>query len=134
MRFSGFFLKVGNYKIPLKVMTIGTYKGTANVLDLDSYRDANGKLHREALSHLPIKAEFETKAMMTEAELDEFLGNIEKNYTNAKERKFVGTAYIPELREYITQNMYMVTPDITPYGIVNGVLKFNSFRVAFIGY
>ena len=44
----------------MKYIKEKTYKGYVSVQDLDSYRDANGLLHREALSHVPIKCEFET--------------------------------------------------------------------------
>ena len=134
MGFQGYFIKVGDYTIPLKYMESGTYKGYRSVQDIDSYRDGNGKLNRDVLSHVPCKAEFETVPMMTETEFDELMGNIERNFTNELERKANVTAYISEKRTYITQEMYM--PDITPTEncILNGEVRYNSTRLAFIGY
>lgn len=134
MAFQDYFVKVGDYKIPLKYMEAGTYNGYRSVQDLDSHTDGNGKLHRDALSHVPCKAEFETTPMMTEAEFDELMGNIERNFIDELERKAIVTAYISEKRTYITQEMYM--PDITPtvHSILNGEIRYNSVRLAFIGY
>lgn len=98
MAFQDYFVKVGNYKIPLKYMEAGTYKGYRSVQDLDSHIDGNGKLHRNALSHIPCKAEFDTIPLMTETELDELMGSIESNFTDELERKANVTAYIPEKR------------------------------------
>lgn len=134
MAFQGYFVKVGNYKIPLKYIESDTYNGYRSVQDLDPYRDGNGKLHRDALPHVPCKAEFETTPLMAEAEFDELMGNIENNFIDELERKANVTVYIPEKRTYITQEMYI--PDIKPAVdcILNGELFYKSTRFAFIGY
>lgn len=134
--YSGFLLKIGNYIVPTdKFISAESYSVTYNVMDLDSYRDANGKLHREALEHVPIKVEFETPAMLTDITFgQELMGNIRKNYTNARERKCIATAYIPELDSYVTQEVYMVTPTPQIYGNYGGRLHYKPIRMAFVGY
>lgn len=134
MAYQEYFVKVGEYIIPLKFMNSGTYKGYRSVLDLDTYTDANGQLHRDTLDHVPCKAEFETPPMMTDTEYDELMGNIEKNFIDELERKANVTIYIPEKRTYITQEMYM--PDVTPtvHSVLNGEVRYDSIRLAFIGY
>lgn len=134
MAYQGYLIKVGKYKIPHKFIKADTYSPYRNVQDLDSYRDGNGVLHRNALEHVPCKVEFETPALLTNIQFKELMSNIQANYTNAIERKASVTLYIPETDSYETQEMYM--PDITPkiYGIFNGVIKYNPIRLAFIGY
>lgn len=134
MAFEGYLVKVGNYEIPTKYIRADSYSAYRNVQDLDSYRDANGELHRTALSHVPNKIEFETPAMLTNSDFADLIGNIQNNYTIVAERRANVTMYVPETDSYVTQDMYM--PDITPriYGVFNGVIKYNPIRLAFIGY
>lgn len=134
MAFEGYLVKVGNYEIPTKYIRADSYSAYRNIQDLDSYRDANGELHRTALSHVPNKIEFETPAMLTNSDFADLIGNIQNNYTIAAERRVNVTMYVPETDSYVTQDMYM--PDITPriYGVFNGVIKYNPIRLAFIGY
>lgn len=134
MAYSGFLIKVGDYVIPFKYMKADSYSAYRSVQDLDSYRDANGVLHRTALTHIPNKAEFETPAMMTDETLSDLLENIQNNYTNANERRASVTMYVPEINSYVTQDMYM--PDITPkiYSADANGIKYNPVRLAFIGY
>lgn len=134
MAYQGYFIKVGKYVIPTKYIKVQSYKATLSVLDLDSYRDANGVLHRVALAHRVNKIEFETPAMLTNTEMAELLGNIRDNYTVSAERKFGGTFYVPELDGYVSQDMYMADPSFNVYGILNGVIRYSPVRIAFIAY
>ncbi len=134
MAYQGYFIKAGKYVIPTKYIKVQSYKATLSVQDLDSYRDADGVLHRTALEHRVNKIEFETPAMLTNTEMTELLGNVRDNYTVSAERKFVGTFYVPELDEYVSQDMYMADPLLNIYGILNGVIRYNPARIAFITY
>lgn len=133
MAYQGYLVKVGNYVIPKNFINAKTYVGNRNVQDIDSYRDASGKLHREAVAHVPCKAEFETQKM-TSSEFAGVMGNIKGNFTNSLERKASVTVFIPEEDGYITQDMYM--PDIKPTidSEINGELLYEPVRLAFIGY
>ena len=67
--YSGYLLKIGDYKIPAKkYIAADTYKASAYMQDIDDYTDANGYLHREALELKALKVEFETPAMLTDEE------------------------------------------------------------------
>lgn len=134
MAFQNYLLKVGNYEIPVKFINADTYIANRTVQDLDSYRDANGVLHRTTLDHVPNKIEFETPPMLTNTEFAELMGNIQENYIIEAERKVNVTAYIPETDSYETQEMYM--PDIKPtiYMILNKEIRYRPIRLAFIGY
>lgn len=137
MAFAGYLLKVGNYEIDgTYYINWDKYNVTYQIQDLDSYRDANGVLHRNALPHVPIKVEFETRENLTNADMATFFGAIRSNYTNAAERKASIKAYVPEIDDYITQDMYMSDPQFKIKKIEpkTNVIKYESVRVAFIGY
>lgn len=133
--YSGFLFKVGDYVVSGKdVISADGISITRNVQDVDSYRDANGELHREALEHAPIKVEFSTRNMLTDEQLQGFLSNIRRNYVNEAERKVLATVYVPELGDYKTCYMYMSTPTAEIYGILKGIVYYKSMRLSFIEY
>ena len=136
MGFSGYLLKVGNYEIDgYKYINYADYNVTWNSQDLDSYRDANGVLHRNALSHRVAKVEFELREGLTNDEVATFMGNISSNYTNAVERKASVKVFVPELNDYVTQDMYMSDPQFKIRRIdKNNVIRYEKTRIAFIGY
>lgn len=134
MAYAGYLIKVGSYTIPLSLIRADSYSAFMSITDLDSFVDANGVLHRNALDHTANKIEFETKAMLDHTEFASLMANIRSQFTVAKERKASVTCYIPELDSYITQDMYM--PDIKPsmYLASATEIKYNPVRLAFIGY
>lgn len=135
MAFEGYLLKVGDYEIPAdKYIKSQSYSVTRNIQDLDSYRDADGVLHRTALDHIPLKVEFETPSMLTNKDVAELFGNIQNNFFVDSERKASVTVYVPELDKYVTQDMYIPDPKFQMYGIFDEVIKYNPIRIAFIGY
>ena len=136
MAFNGYLLKVGSYEIDgYKYINYADYNVTWNSQDLDSYRDANGVLHRNALSHRVAKVEFEMREGLTNDEVATFMGNISSNYTNATERKASVTVFVPELNDYVTQDMYMSDPQFKIRRIDrNNVIRYEKTRIAFIGY
>lgn len=136
MAYQGWLVKVGDYVIPFKYIKFDSYSVFMSVTDLDSYRDAYGILHRNALSHRPNKCEFETPAMLTNEEFATLMTNIRNNYTIASERKASVTLYVPEIDDYVTQDMYMpdIKPSIYRHNQATGKLQYNAIRLAFIGY
>lgn len=137
MAFAGYLVRVGNYEIDgTYYINWDNYNVTRLIQDLDSYRDANGVLHRNALDHVPIKVEFETRENLTNSDIATFFGNIRANYTVPKERRAVVSAYVPELDDYITQEMYMADPQFKIKRIEpkTNVIHYERVRVAFIGY
>ena len=103
MAYSGFLIKVGDYIIPAnKYIKADSYSVYRNIQDLDSYRDANGFLHRNVLSHVANKVEFETPAMINNVEFANLMKNIQRNYMSSlEERKALVTLYIPEIDDYV---------------------------------
>ena len=137
MAFAGYLLRVGDYEIDgTYYINYDKYNVTRNVQDLDSYRDANGVLHRNALGHVPLKVEFETRDNLTNTDVATFFGNIQDNFIDEIERKANITIYVPESDSYVTQTMYMADPQfkikrITPN---TNIIYYEPIRVAFIGY
>ena len=134
MAYSGFLIKVGDYTVPFRYIEASKYKTGVKGQDLDPYRDANGILHREALSNVSIKTEWETPNDMEESDVRDLMDNIRAQYTNQTEKKALVTAFMPETGNYVTMECY--APDIE-YTIDNAdkdTIKYASFRLAFIGY
>lgn len=135
MSYNGWILKVGDYTIDTKkYVKANDYSAYRNIQDLDPYRDANGVLHRNALEHVALKVEFSTPNGLTNYEYAEFMRNIRRNYINEQERKVLATVYVPELDDYVTQEMYFPDPKPTIYGNYNGYITYNSIKVSLIGY
>lgn len=135
MSYAGYLVKVGDYDIPTdKFIRAQSYKATLSVMDLDSFRDADGVLHRTALAHRVNKIEFETPLGLTNIDMAELFGKMAENYTVPAERKFVGTFYVPELDDYISQDMYMVDPAFNMHSITDKIIKYKPVRIAFIAY
>lgn len=134
MAYSGFLLKIGDYAIPAnKYIKAESYQAYVNMQDIDDYTDANGYLHREAVELKALKVEFETPAMLTNAEFSELMKNIRTNFTISKARQCLITAYIPEYDDYVTQTGYMADFQPQIYSTANGVVRYNSIRLAFVG-
>lgn len=134
MAYKGYLIKVGNYEIPMnRYIKADSYSAYRTVLDLDAERLADGHLNRNVLDYVPNKVEFETPAMLDNNQFADLMKNIRNNYTDVRERKANVTLYIPEIDDYVTQEMYM--PDVKPtiYGSYGGKLHYNAIRIAFIG-
>jgi hypothetical protein len=135
MAYSDFLIKVGDYVIPTnKFIKANSYSALYSTSDLDSYRDADGVLHRQALSHKLLKIEFETPAMLTNTEMATLMANIASNYTDATEKRCYVTAYVPELDDYVVADCYIPDINFSIYGNYRGVIHYNSVRFAFIEY
>ena len=132
--YEGYLLQIGNYKIPHSYISANSYKAYLNSQDLDSYRDGDGVLHRNALSHTPNKIELNTKNMLSNTEFAKLMSNIRNNYTNNLERKASVKAYIPELDSYVTQDMYLADLQPEIYSATSKKIQYKEIRLAFIGY
>ena len=134
MAYQGYLVKVGSYTIPMSIIKAESYKTTLNSQDLDSERDADGVLHRNALSHQPNKIEFETVPLLTNIQMSAIMANIRSQFTNTKEKKASVTLYVPEKDSYTTEDMYMADITFDIYYAGKDIIKYNPVRFAFIGY
>ena len=133
MGYGGYLIKVGDYKVPFKYILADTFQSPLLGQDKDSYNDDDGLLHRTALSHQVLKAEWQTPPM-GEEELRPLMDSIEKQYTIRREKKCMVTAWCPEIGKYVS--MYCYVPDITiVVGYANeNSIDYNGYRIALIGY
>nr|DAE81954.1 MAG TPA: hypothetical protein [Caudoviricetes sp.] len=134
MAYSGFLIRTGDYEIPLEYISCQTYKVTRSIQDLNSYRDSNGELHREALEHTLEKVEFETVPKLYGNEMGKLIKGISDNYIIAGERKVLATVFIPEINDYVTREMYV--PDIQ-FAIDDATqtdIRYGSSKITFIAY
>lgn len=133
--YAGYLIKVGNYKFPMSKMRAESYEVTLGGQDLDSYRDANGLLHRNSLKNVLVKVEFETPAMLTDRQVSTIMSHLRENYIGKDREKACNvTMYIPELDKYVTHKCYV--PDVTMqmYSANEDKILYNPIRFAFIGY
>lgn len=132
MAFNGrYFVKVGSYEIPLKLMRAGTYKvSPAQRQDYDSYVDADGYLHRTVLSHTRSKIEFEL-IQLSMQDFRGFMDAITAQYINGLERKVHLTYYEEEYGNYVEGDFYM--PGTMEYTYSHKNL-YEQVRIAFIEY
>lgn len=131
MAFNGtYYIKVGSYEIPLTYIFKGTYKSSTNVQDLDSYRDANGVLHRNVLPHIVHKIEFETPIMYNR-DFRTLMDNLRANMTNVTARNVTLRYYNEETDSYGTGNFYM--PGTLEFPLFNKAIH-EQTRIAFIEY
>lgn len=133
MAYRGYLIDINGYHIPLKFMRADTYKVSLNGQDLDSYRDADGYLHRQALEHTVPKIEFNTPFMDNE-QVEELMSNIRSHYTNSTEKKLQVLCYIPELNDYWQGDVYMPDVNFQIYRITGEKIEYSETRIAFIGY
>ena len=136
MAYNGFLIKIGTYTFPMEYIAYESYKGTLGIQDLDSYRDGNGVLHRNALDYAIPKVEFTLRENILSTEFDVIMNNIRSQYTNGVERKGLVRCFIPEIGDYIEYtDMYMPDIEVQIKEQVNPTtLKYKPVRFAWIAY
>ena len=132
MAYNGYLIKIGNYTVPMSAMIAQTYKVTYAVLDLDSYRDANGILHRNALRKVPTVSV--TLNPMNSSQIQTIFTAIRSRYTNATERKVSASVYIPETDSYYDGNFYIPDTEFTIDKIIGGTVFYDPVTLQLIGY
>lgn len=132
--YNGYLMAIGDYILPLSKIQADSYQVQLIVQDLDTYTDANGELHRNALEHKVAKVEFLT-VPMTDKEFGAFMKNLSDRYENPTERSFYAQVYIPETNSY-TEAVKMYMADVQPqiYFADSNKLMIRPTRIAFIGY
>lgn len=136
MAFDGYLLKMGEDIFPLSFVFKESYKITPNRRqDLNSNRNANGKLDRYVLDHMPSTISFQTKPMYND-ELDKMMSFIRSHYIIEKEKKLNLTYYCPDINRYKTGEFYIPEPEY-PINFVDLEKKrifYNGFQLEFIEY
>ena len=134
MAYSGYLVKIGTYTVPFKYIKADTYQAVWSVNDLDSYRDANGELHRTALARRTLKVEWETPDI-SNSDFETLMSSIRAQYLSATEKSANVTAYMPEKDAYVTEKCYLTSDvNFTIRYADNTKLRYDPVRFAFIGY
>jgi hypothetical protein len=135
MAFSGYLIKIGsNPDMFFEHFIIAqSYKVSKKIIDLNSFRDGNGELKRNALDHVSYTINFDIKPL-NNTRMQEFLNAIRSNFSVAKERKVAVTFYNPESDSYITADFYMPDPEFNIEKIEAGQVYFRQTTIKFIGY
>ena len=138
MGFAGYLIKIGSFDTFFnKYISAESYSTAKKVFDIDSYRDANGVLHRNALDHLSYTISFNLTPMSSDG-VEEFMAAIRQNFTSALERKVTVTFFVPENNDYVTAEFYM--PDIEfsinhiDANTIVPVIYYDETPIKFIGY
>lgn len=134
MAFTGTFLKINGTSLD-KYIERESLEITPNQrTDVDSYVDANGKLHRTVATHTRTKIEFNTK-VMGQSDLMAFMNLFKNNYINTKERQIIITYYDGENDAMKDGTFYV--PDFTFIPSVkrgDSDVLYKAQRFAFIEY
>lgn len=134
MAFSGYLIKIGNYDTFFnRYIVSASYKVAKKIIDVDSYRDANGVLHRNAMDHLSYTIEFELKPL-DNVRLETVMSAIRSNFVTAKERKLNVNFYVPEDDAYVTASCYMPDIEYTIDHLTAGKIFYKNVTLKFIGY
>lgn len=137
MSYAGYLIKIlggGDYIVPLHYVNETSYVSTLPVLDIDSYRDGNGKLHRNAVKQVP-KVSI-TTIPLNNTQVGDLWGNIRARYTNATEKRVTASVYISELDDYMVQSFYVpdVTMTIRQIEQSTNTIKYDPFELKLDGY
>lgn len=134
MAFNGSLLTFGGTNVPLKYIKADSYAVTPNRRqDLDPYRDANGELHRNTLSHTATTIKFETKAMWNN-DFATFMSLIRNSYSDDLEKKVSVTYYCPDLDSYKTGDFYVPDVEYSIYMVKGTKILYNPVTVELIEY
>ena len=133
MAFNNYLVKVGTYTIPNKFIKFDSWSSTYETLDFDSYRDANGDLHRNALPSRKMKVEWNTPYLY-KSDFDTLMTNIKNQFLSSTEQSANVTAYVDEIGDYVTQKCYLVNVNAkiaqnSPAGHI-----YQPTRICFIAY
>lgn len=102
--------------------------------DLDSYRDADGVLHRTALAHTATVVEFDVKRLR-ESELRPLMDAIVASYINYNERDAQCEYFDPETGQVKTGHFYIDSNlSFSLYAIWDGENVYNETHFKFVEY
>ena len=147
MAYSGYLVKIGTYTVPLKYIKYETFQALWSTTDFDSYRDANGTLHRDSvMKNKVLKVEWETPDL-SDSEFEDLMSHIRAQYLttdavdgaplfNGKQAKRASvTAWMPEENAYKTDTCYLTSDVNFTIRYADATkLRYNPVRFAFIGY
>lgn len=134
MAFNGVLFQFGDYIFPNKYIEWGSYDSAPGQRQsLDAYTDANGVTHDNALEHSKTEIKF-TTLPMKEADWEEIMLNVRRNYINFNARDANCTYFNFETCQYETGHFYLDKNFRASADIENGKLQYNRVQWTFIEY
>lgn len=137
MAFDGGLLYLGgSTNLPLSYVKPESYTVVPNRRqDLDSTRNANGKLLRNVLEHTASTITIQT-VPLDNTQLGALMTLIRNNYTSESEKKITLRYYCPDLDSYKTGNFYIpdVEYPIASVNTVKNIIEYNPITFEFIEY
>lgn len=112
-----------------------SFKITPNARqDLDSYRDADGLLHRTALNHTATVIEFDV-IPMREGEMRGLLDSMTSSYINYNERDAQCSYFDPETGTMKSGHFYLDSNlSFGYYGVFDGEIQYSETHFKFVEY
>ena len=127
-----YLFKFGDFVFPMKHIAENGWNIAPNQRqDLDSFTDANGLTHRNAVEHTKTNISIKTLDIDWD-EMDSIMENIQSNYINYLERDAMCEYYDSETRTYKTGHFYLdpsVTFPVKTFGV-----KYGEMTWTFIEY
>lgn len=130
MAFEGWLLKINGVVFPNSLIKFNTYRSIPNqVTEVDSYTDADGRIHRNVYPHKATRIEFQTKTLMFEDKLKlknliPIRTELELEYWNDESDCYeTGVFYVPDL----TFEIYHIDRP-------NNTMIYNPVGIAFVEY
>ena len=134
--YSGFLIKLGDYKFPMEYIAVETYDiAPEQRQDENPERNGDGELDREVLENMPTSITFSTIGGMTNLEVAEIFRQIHSNYVNEKERKVLVTFYNPVTDDYPEpEYMYIPNPHFPIDYIDGSTVYYSEITIELVGY
>lgn len=151
MAYKGFLLKLGGEtgkEFSKKYIFKESYQVYINAQDLNSERNANGKLNRNVLDHTATTISFSSKPMwndgiigfdammkfISDAYTSPWIKDAEGNKIINPERKLDIYYYIPEFNVYRSGTFYLVQPQPKIMQINGNRIMYDEIAIEFIEY
>lgn len=132
MAYAGYLIQVGNYVVPLDSMIAKSYKVTYAVLDVDSYRDADGYLHRQALRKIPtVEVTINPK---DSSDIPTIFANIMSQSSVPLEKRVSASVFCPEINDYYSGDFYIPDTDFTIRNVDSNTVYYEPLKLKMIGY
>lgn len=123
--------------VPFSAIRYNSFSATYQPIDVDSYEDGNGELHRETLDRRKLQVEWKTPEM-NNAQMQSFFKLLRDRMvtdTAKKEQKIRVEAYVPFLDKYITDDCYLTSQLVFPIKKADSSdITYAETRIALIGY
>ena len=132
--FDGHLLYLGSDPFPEQYIQAQSYKVTPNQRqDLNSTRNALGRLHRNVVENMPSKIELVIGGI-TNDQWEEVRSFIAAHYINQVERKLIVRFFCPDSNDYKEEEMYMPDPQFDVDRINDLTILYKPITLKFIGY